>query len=326
MIDNINIIEVPADLVVLKYADEFYGADKAIANILSFDGGVEAGSARLISGAGLAATEVLFLGVGPLRNFRYELIQEFGRRAIDFVRKHPRPIRHIALTVHGAGYGLDLEQSFLSMIAGVVSEYNKAECPLQRLTIAEFSKERCKSLEDILHAHLQEFGLSAGGQRSTVTIGTGAGTSLNSCSRSSDIIDFGARAEEIPRLFVAMPFAEEFLDEFYIGFHEAAKSNDFICERLNLESFAGDIVTEIRNRIIGSCGVVALLNNMNPNVFLEIGFAWAHRKPTILVAKDGIRLPFDVSGHRCIRYRNIVELRKTLRTLRTITESRSATV
>jgi hypothetical protein len=47
-------------------------------------------------------------------------------------------------------------------------------------------------------------------------------------------------------------------------------------------------------------------------VFLEIGFAFAHNKPTILVAKEGFALPFDVSGHRCIRYKSITQLRDIL--------------
>lgn len=312
-IANTNIVQVPADLLVLKYADGFHGADKIVARILSFDDFVKSGDARFIAGPGLAAPEVLFLGVGPLSNFRYELIQEFGSRAIRLVRKHHRPIKHIAMTVHGPGYGLDPEQSFLSMIAGIVSEWKRADGSLQKVTIAELSDKRCAVLSQLLQERLHEFGLARNPQNATVTVVPDGELTAGSASLSgSNIIQFGARAEEQPRLFVAMPFADEFLDEFEIGFHEAAKVNAFACERFDLEAFTGDIVGEIRKRIIGSHGVIALLNNLNPNVFLEIGFAWAHDKPTILVARDGVKLPFDVSGHRCIRYRSIVDLRKAL--------------
>ena len=109
-----------------------------------------------------------------------------------------------------------------------------------------------------------------------------------------------------------MPFADDYLDEFHIGFCEAAKASSFICERLDLETFTGDIVAEIKKRILSSHGVLALLNGHNPNVFLEIGFALAHNKPVILVAKKETKLPFDVSGQRCILYRNIVDLRDRL--------------
>jgi nucleoside 2-deoxyribosyltransferase len=111
-----------------------------------------------------------------------------------------------------------------------------------------------------------------------------------------------------------MPFAEDYVDEFEIAFCEAARASEYICERLDLESFTGDIVTEIKRRILDSNGVIALLNDHNPNVFLEVGFALAHDKPTILVAKTDVKLPFDVSGHRCVRYRSITQLRQTLST------------
>jgi nucleoside 2-deoxyribosyltransferase len=47
-------------------------------------------------------------------------------------------------------------------------------------------------------------------------------------------------------------------------------------------------------------------------VFLELGFAWAKDKPTILIAKEGGQLPFDVRGQRCIMYSSIADLRKKL--------------
>lgn len=198
------------------------------------------------------------------------------------------------------------------MIAGIVYEWKRADGSLRKVTIAELSDKRCALLTQLLHDRLHEFGLATGPRRATVTVIPRADLPPGDTGLSGNVVRFGARAEERPRLFVAMPFADEFLDEFEIGFHKAAKENAFICERLDLESFTGDIVAEIRKRIIGSNGVIALLNNLNPNVFLEIGFAWAHEKPTILVARDGLKLPFDVSGHRCIRYRSIVELRRAL--------------
>jgi hypothetical protein len=53
---------------------------------------------------------------------------------------------------------------------------------------------------------------------------------------------------------------------------------------------------------------VARQDFLNPNVFLEIGFALAHNRPTILVANTDVTLPFDVSGQRCIRYGSITQL------------------
>jgi hypothetical protein len=97
--------------------------------------------------------------------------------------------------------------------------------------------------------------------------------------------NFGVKSEEKPRLFIAMPFVDDYLDEYEIAFTEAAHDNGFLCERLDAEAFVGDVFTEIKDRIKKSTGIIALLNNNNPNVFLEIGFAMAHDKPIIFVVK-----------------------------------------
>jgi hypothetical protein len=102
--------------------------------------------------------------------------------------------------------------------------------------------------------------------------------------------DYGAQSETKPKLFIAMPFADDWSDEYDIAFTEAAHKNGFICERLDLEAFVGDVVSEIKDRILYSNGVIALLNGHNPNVFLEIGFAMAHNKPIVLVVKKGTKV------------------------------------
>jgi hypothetical protein len=309
VVANADITQVAADLLVMKHANGFRGADEVVARTIGFTTNVKLGEFEFHSGRGTAATEVLFIGVGPLRSFRYEQIQEFGRRAITLARQHRSLVSHLALTIHGPGYGLDLDQAFLSMIAGLLAELKEAPSRLNLITVADRSEKRCDQLFALLQEHLQEFALTKGTHRNVKLLGNSTAAHETS---NSNIVLFGSRAEAKPRLFIAMPFAEEFTDEFEIGFRDAAKASDFICERLDVEHFTGDIMTEIKKRIVESHGVLALLNGHNPNVFLEIGFAFAHNKPTILVAKEGPDLPFDVSGHRCIRYKSITHLREVL--------------
>jgi hypothetical protein len=311
VVSNINITQVPADLIVLKFANDSYGADQAVAKAIGFKEDVALGQVKFRSGSGIAAREAVFIGVGPLHGFRYEQIQSFGRAAIRIARTHNAPIHHLALTVSGPGYGLDLEQAFLSLIAGIVAEWRSGNGDLRTVTIAERFETRCELLRNILEDISSSFGLRKNTLHKMVTIpDPGAGASAPETGRN--IIQFGARAETKPRLFVAMPFVDKYIDELEIGFREAAKANGFVCERLDVEAFVGDIMTEIKRRIIESHGVIALLNDHNPNVFLEVGFAFAHNKPTLLIARDGLTIPFDVRGHRCIRYRSITELRELL--------------
>ena len=170
VIANADIARVPADLLVLKHADGFYGADDAVARAIGFSEHIERGQARFCRTTRLTAPEVLFIGVGPLSDFRYERIQEFGAQTIKLARQHNRAVGHIALTIHGPGYGLDPEESFCSMIAGVIAEWKQAEGTLRRVTVAERSERRCELLNKVLLDHLEEFGLSKNRQSATVEI------------------------------------------------------------------------------------------------------------------------------------------------------------
>jgi hypothetical protein len=50
----------------------------------------------------------------------------------------------------------------------------------------------------------------------------------------------------------------------------------------------------------------------NPNVYLEVGYAWGRGRPTILLVRDLKELKFDVAAYRCLVYRNIRDLETQL--------------
>src|SRR5436190_6688182 len=72
-----DIIEVPADVVALKFAQSFYGADLRIAELLE-GAGTPVSSLRPLEGehrtvesrGAVEATYVIFVGVPPLRQLR----------------------------------------------------------------------------------------------------------------------------------------------------------------------------------------------------------------------------------------------------------------
>ncbi len=66
--------------------------------------------------------------------------------------------------------------------------------------------------------------------------------------------------------------------------------------------FEGLIIQRILARIASARVVVAELTGANPNVYLEVGYAWALKVPTVLVARSPDELRFDVKGHRCLMY------------------------
>jgi hypothetical protein len=67
----------------------------------------------------------------------------------------------------------------------------------------------------------------------------------------------------------------------------------------------GSILEDIIRGIESAQFVIAEItpikeNGFNANVFYEVGYAHALKKRTILLAKKGTKLPFDLSGFRCL--------------------------
>jgi hypothetical protein len=210
---------------------------------------------------------------------------------LEIVARERPHAQTVALTIHGPGYGLDEKEAFLSLMSGFHEAEISRRSALRSILIFERSPARAKRLELLMpDSHNKEAQIS----------------------RVVALKDYGTRSEHKPRLFIAMPFADKYFDEYDIAFTEAAHQNGFVCERLDLESFVGDVFSEIKKRILNSSAVVALLNDHNPNVFLEVGFAIAHHKPVILVVDKETLVPFDVRGQKFLKYSRIFELRETL--------------
>jgi hypothetical protein len=78
------------------------------------------------------------------------------------------------------------------------------------------------------------------------------------------------------------------------------------------DHFTGDIMDYVKRKLHDAAVVVAELTGSNPNVYLEVGYAWGIGKPTILLARHNQELLFDVRGHRCPKWRNIQDCKKLL--------------
>jgi hypothetical protein len=109
-----------------------------------------------------------------------------------------------------------------------------------------------------------------------------------------------------------MPFVEEMEDTFHYGIQRAAQGADFLCERADLSAFTGDVVDWVKKRIEGSNLVIADLSDANPNVYLEVGYAWGRAIPTVLLVRELDDAKFDVRGRRILTYKRIKELEEKL--------------
>jgi hypothetical protein len=299
-----DVLACPSDLLVLKYAQASYGVDEIAASSLGIDKATlpQQGASLLIQAPGtLAARNLLFLGVEPIGHFGYRSVHEFARRALAEAARVPSGIREIMLTLHGAGFGLDEEAAFESEITGIAEAIEAGSYPdtLRSVIIVERNRGRADRMASLLG--------------SIPDSGRDAGRALRlqaPPSRRADSSGYDSAQQQ--RAFVAMPFSESFEDVFYYGISPPIRAAGLLCERIDEIPFTGDVVGRMKDMIGSSTIVVADLSNANPNVYLEVGYAWGVGKPCILLCNRATDLKFDVQGQRCLKYGSIKELEKTL--------------
>jgi hypothetical protein len=300
-----------ADVLILKHAQSLYGVDSAAYERL-VDSGTKpklpkVGAHQVVpSSNALGVDRVLFVGVAPLSDFSYGEIREFGRRAISILATYKQRTRHVAaLTIHGAEFGLDETESFESELAGLIEAIAQNDCPddLEAITFVEIDRSRAKRLKAVLGRLLPTGTLNRRGRGPLRGLDQPAKQALRTAG-------YGSASK--PRVFVAMPFADELIDVFHFGIQGAVNSAGLLAERADLSHFVGDVMELVRTRISGANLVIADLTAANPNVYLEVGFAWGKGIPTVLLVKRSTDLQFDVRGQRCIVYSNIKDLEQKL--------------
>jgi hypothetical protein len=326
-----DVTEESSDLLLLKYAQSFYGADKTVASrLISADLCTEAelrprpGDSVVIETKGIIAPkQVLFLGTPPLVSFTYDEMEVFARRAIEKIADLGLHIQVLTTTVHGTGYGLDGGEALQRLVQGF----------REGLSIHKFSSiERITFLtlgaraERMLSTILAETASDESAITETIVIDRSHARNAllkESASEAAVIerasallpVSSGTTTVRKRHVFVALPFSEEFQNVYEFGIYPAVRNCGFICERVDETHFVGDILARIREGIEAADLVIADLTEGRPNVYLEVGYAWGRNVPVIFVAKKGEKLHFDVSTHRCIFYGKFTQFAKDLQEL-----------
>jgi hypothetical protein len=117
-----------------------------------------------------------------------------------------------------------------------------------------------------------------------------------------------------PKIFVIMPFAEPFDTLYREVINPVASGLGFEVVRVDEVVGPGVIIEDIQRQIESSHAVVAEISSQNPNVFYELGYAHALRKPAILLVRrsDGPSMPFDIRSYRAIFYDDSIGGKKTV--------------
>ena len=305
--------QVKADALVLKYAQATYGLDREIER--EFESIGETISSKLPKIGGFLFSDskkitntksIIFIGVQPLRQFGYKEIREFGRKALVSLASSDSSIKTILMTIHGPGYGLDEIEAFESQLAGILDSISSDDIPdnLSEIIFVDRSLGRAKRLQKVLERLLPTSEIPTQKSGGVKHLKENSAETLRAAGYSSD---------SKKKIFVAMPFAPEFDDCFHYGIQGAVNSCGYLCERVDLQSFTGDVMDFVKERIASSDFVIADLTTANPNVYLEIGYAWGLNKKTVLLVKDTKDLKFDTRGQRCLPYTTIKDLETKLK-------------
>ena len=111
---------------------------------------------------------------------------------------------------------------------------------------------------------------------------------------------------ESPHAFVVMQFSAPHTDVYPSVIRSVCAEFGITAIRADELYGPGVIVQDIVEQVVSAQLVIADISEANANVYFEVGYALASKKPIILLAKKGTALPFDVSGFRVLFYEDSI--------------------
>jgi len=83
-------------------------------------------------------------------------IRCIGRRVLNSLVEAPHEVKHLAITLHGPGFGLDAVEALKAEVVGLLDAFREGRYPpnLERVTIVENDRQKAhmlsKALDQIL--------------------------------------------------------------------------------------------------------------------------------------------------------------------------------
>lgn len=280
------------DVVVFKYAQQFHGADMGAVMTLAAHGVAREalqpplGEYRHTATHGaLGAPDALFIGTPRLRQIGYNHLREFSQRALSAASATLPAARHMAMTIHGPGFGLDETEALLSQFAGLKDMLDAGDVPpaLEQITIVEFSRERVRRMREALTPHLQQltdarpmpddwrYPLAVGGQ-----------------AIPSPVLTALDQAGSRPRVnaYVALPAQGDYEDFFYYGVQTPVHSFGLLCERVDGSEVGQEVWEQMRARLDSAAVVIAEVSQADALLHLQIGYALGRGCPVICLRRS----------------------------------------
>jgi hypothetical protein len=287
---NADIMTYPADVAAFKFAQQFHSADGHAAAMLRDHGVDESlytpkiGEYSLIkSQDALAASKVLFIGTQRLRAIGYEGLHQLAVDVLHALKADAPDTRHLVMTFHGAGFGLDENLAAISQLRGFIEAAAEGQYPdaLERITIVERSTDRYRRLQGGLGTMLGELGIVRQGEYWQIPAQTEAGTSASSAPDTDIPIQ---QPSSRTHAFVVMPQDPALDDLFYYAIQTPVHAYGLLCERLEADEYDPELIRYLEDRLSTATLVVALVPQDDPMLFWQIGYACGARSPVVLVS------------------------------------------
>jgi len=128
------------------------------------------------------------------------------------------------------------------------------------------------------------------------------------------IVSLAERLQSSNLVMVVMSFSDDpELEDAYESYKEVCKEFKYDCRRIDDESNVPRILPEILAQIAQCAFTIVDLSDEKANVYYELGYADALKKPLLVTAKKGTKLPFDVKDIPVIFWENQKGLKEQLR-------------
>lgn len=164
-VDVGNVVRYRSDVIALKYHGILAGAAGLVANALGIREPdirralPSVGEVHLIAGDGkIGARHALFVRVAPVASFSYDHIRQFSSDVLRVLRERVPDARHVAMTVHGVRFGMDIDRSLRAHLDGWTSAVTTGDCPreLERITVVNQSADDVRDLQGALRQLLPD--------------------------------------------------------------------------------------------------------------------------------------------------------------------------
>jgi len=114
------------------------------------------------------------------------------------------------------------------------------------------------------------------------------------------------------RVFVGMPFADEYKDSYEYGIKLALEANGLIPYVANEDISIKDVMCKICFEMQSAKILIYNISGLNQNVMLELGLSYGLGKETIIIKDKSTKPISDIAGIEYVEYSHAADLRLKL--------------